>query len=255
MKITKLSIFSTLALIVFILCVIIYGYFSISYKDALELLSDKEFANAIIFGFKTSIFAVFLSAVLGVPTGFFLARNSGFLSRVADVLFDLPIIIPPLIVGVLLLNIFNSSIIEKIYSFVFTFWGAAIAQFFIAFPFTIKSSKSAFELIPPIYERIAMTLGAGYVKSFFDTTFRLAFNGILSGLVLSWLRSLGEFGATLIVGGGIANKTENIPINIYLKIMEGNFKEGLAASLIVVLAAFVFVLVLKLFLSTRRPIQ
>ncbi len=252
MKLTKLSIFPTTILIVFVLSVIVWGFFSVSFTDFFALFKDREFVSAVLFGLETSFVAVVCSSVLGIPAGFLLARSSGLLSKVSDVLFDLPIVIPPLVVGVLLLNVFNSSLINNVYSFVFTFSGAAIAQFFVAFPFTVKSSKSAFELIPPIYERIAMTLGARYFKSFFDTTFKLAFESIVSGLILTWLRSLGEFGATLIVGGGIAYKTENIPINIYLKITEGNFREGLAASLFVIAVVFIFVLFTKFLFKKKR---
>ncbi len=252
MKLTRASFIPTIVLVFFVISVIAYGFINVSLSDFRDLFSDSEFLAAVLFGLKTSFVAVFFSALFGIPAGFLLARNIGLLSKVSDVIFDVPIIVPPLIVGVLLLNVFNSGLVSKIYSFVFTFWGAAIAQFFIAFPFTVKASKSAFELIPPIYERIAMTLGANYFKSFFDTTLRLAKESIVSGLVLSWLRSLGEFGATLIVGGGIAYKTENIPINIYLKIVEGNFSEGLAASLLVVVVAFVFVLSAKFVFGNRR---
>ena len=252
MKLTKLSALPTGILVLFVFLVVVWGFCSVSPSDFLTLFKDKEFISAVVFGLKTSFVAVLFSSIFGIPAGFLLARNSGVLSKISDVMFDLPIVIPPLVVGVLLLNVFNSSIVSDIYSFVFTFYGASIAQFFVAFPFTVKSSKSAFELIPPVYERIAMTLGAGYFKSFFDTTFRLAFDSIVSGLILSWLRSLGEFGATLIVGGGIAYKTENIPINIYLKITEGNFKEGLAASLFVIAVVFVFVLLTKFLFKNRR---
>ncbi len=252
MKLTKVSFFPTILLVTFVLFVIIWGFLGISLSDFKRLFLDGEFLSAVIFGLETSFVSVALSSLFGIPAGFLLARSEKFLVKVIDVVFDVPIIIPPLIVGVLLLNVFNNSFILEFYSFVFTFWGATIAQFFIAFPFTVKASKSAFELVPPIYERIAMTLGANYYKSFFDTTFKLAKSGILTGLVLSWLRSLGEFGATLIVGGGIAYKTENIPINIYLKIMEGNFREGLAASLFVVLVAFVSVLFIKLILTKNK---
>ncbi len=252
MKLTRFSLVSAILLVAFVLFIVVWGFLGVSLGDFKRLFSDREFLSAVVFGLETSFVSVCLSCIFAIPTGFLLARSDRFLARVLDVVFDIPIIIPPLIVGVLLLNVFNNSFIGKFYSFVFTFWGAAIAQFFIAFPFTVKASKSAFELVPPIYERIAMTLGANYYKSFFDTTFKLAKSGILTGLVLSWLRSLGEFGATLIVGGGIAFKTENIPINIYLKIMEGSFKEGLAASLFVVLVAFFSVLLIKLILTKNK---
>ncbi|AEA33550.1 molybdate ABC transporter permease subunit [Hippea maritima] len=252
MKLTKIALLPLSILLIFMGILLIYGFEGVSPGDLVGLLGDKEFLSAVVFGLETSLFSVLLSAVFGIPAGFYLARNNSSFSRFADILFDIPLVIPPLVVGALLLNLFNCPFVERFYSFVFTFWGAAIAQFFISFPFTVKSSKTAFELISPVYERIAMTLGASPMKSFFDTTFRLSFYGIFSGLILSWLRSLGEFGATLLVGGGIAYKTENIPINIYLKITEGNFRSGFAASLLVVVLAIVCVFLVKMVFSKKR---
>lgn len=245
MKLTKISSVFALLLSIFILIIVIYGFMEVKPKDIFSLFSDKEFIDSVIFGLKTSIFATLFSAIFGIPSGFFLARNDSFVSKTLDSFFDIPMIIPPLVVGTLLLNFFNAPFVKDFYSFIFTTAGATIAQFFVAFPFSVKASKNAFELIPPVYERIAMTLGASNFRSFYDTTFKLAFNGILSGLVLTWLRSMGEFGATLMVGGGIAYKTANVPINIYLKMMEGDFNKGLAASIAIIIVSFLSVFIIK----------
>jgi molybdate transport system permease protein len=254
MKLTKISLIFASILSFFILSIIIYGFIVVEPKYIFSLCMDSEFLSSVFFGLKTSLAATVLSAFFGIPSGFFLARNDSFLSRLLDSFFDIPLIIPPLVVGALLLTFFNAPLIKGFYSFVFTIYGAIIAQFFIAFPFSVKSSKNAFELIPPTYERIAMTLGASNFSSFYDTTFKLAFNGILSGLVLTWLRSLGEFGATLMVGGGIAYKTANIPINIYLKMTEGDFNKGLAASIFVVIFSFIFVVIIKFIFKKPRNV-
>ena len=246
MKLTTISGAFVFVLALFILLIISAGFLLTDMRSIISLFKDGNFIKAVIFGLKTSLLATFFSAFLGIPSGYYLARKKSMLSRILDSLFDIPLIIPPLIVGVLLLTFFNISAVSRVIEVVFTFTGAVIAQFFISFPFTVKASKNAFEMIPPVYERIAMTLGASRFRSFYDTTFKLAFNGIMGGLILSWLRSLGEFGATLMVGGGIAGMTANIPINIYLNMTEGDFQKGLAASVLVVVFAFLCVLVLKL---------
>ncbi len=255
MKLTKISLYFALLLSLFISGVILYGFVVVSPKDVFALFSDGEFLSAVTFGLKTSLLATLFSAIFGIPSGFFLARSDTWLSRILDSFFDIPLIIPPLVVGALLLTFFNAPFVKPFYSFIFTTAGATIAQFFIAFPFSVKASKNAFELISPVYERIAMTLGASNFISFYDTTFKLAFNGILSGLVLTWLRSLGEFGATLMVGGGIAYKTANIPINIYLKMTEGDFNKGLAASIFVVVLSFFMVIIIRLIFKKPKGIE
>jgi molybdate transport system permease protein len=96
-----------------------------------------------------------------------------------------------------------------------------------------------------------MTLGAKPIKSFIDTTFKMAFPGVFSGFVLTWLRCVGEFGATLMVGGGISGKTENIPVHVYLNIISGDYEKGLGAGMIAIFLAL-FCIVLVNLLVTRR---
>ncbi len=252
MKLMSFSKFSVFVLSLFFGIIIFFGLYSVDFSQYSKLLNDSEFLKAIIFTLKTSIIATFISFLLGVPAGFYLARKKTFFSSFIDILFDIPIVIPPLIVGVFLINFFNKEFIKNFYDFIFTCQGAAVAQFFIAFPFTVKASKNSFELVHPIYERIAMTLGATYFKSFYDTTFKIALPGILSGIILTWLRCVGEFGATLMVGGGISGKTENLPVFIYINMTSGDFEKGLAASVLTVFIAFVCVVTLKLFFGQNR---
>ncbi len=228
------------------------GVISIDQGAMVRLCRDSEFARAVLFSLQTSLAATLLTSITAVPAGFFLARNNGPAAGIIDAFFDLPIVMPPLIVGVLLLTLFNRPLLKEVCDLIFTTPGAVIAQFFVAVPFTIRAAKSAFELVPPIYEQIAMTLGAGPARAFFDTTFKLALPSIGAGLILSWLRCLGEFGATLMVGGGIPGRTENIPIYIYLNMSSGAFDKGMAAAIVAIMGAFSGVLLVKVLLRRRN---
>ncbi len=254
MKLSFLTKLLICLLFVFIIVVLLSGVMKTNSSAIFALFKNKEFVYSVFFSLKTSLIATFLSFVIGVPSGFFLARSRGVFSGLLDAVFDIPMIIPPLVVGVFLLTFFNVPIIKQLYPFIFTTAGAVIAQFFVAVPLTIKSSKSAFELVSPVYEMVAMTLGAKPFKSFYDTTFKIAFPGILSGLILTWLRCMGEFGATLMVGGGIPFKTENIPINIYLNMTGGDFSAGIAASVVSICIAFICIICIKIifYLKLRR---
>lgn len=243
------GIVSILAL--FILAVLSVGFFSLKIEGILGLIADYEFIHAIYFSFVTSITATLLSFLLGMPSGFFLARSKSKFSKLIDTLFDIPLVLPPLIVGVLLLMAFNLPVVKEVYAFIFSISGAIIAQFFIALPYTIKSSKSSFEMVPQEYEQIAMTLGAKPFRAFYDTTFKIAFPGVISGLILTWLRCIGEFGATLLVGGGIPSKTTNIPINIYLNMTSGDFEKGIALSMLTILIFFCCIFFIKLILNRK----
>ncbi|MCP4180965.1 MAG: ABC transporter permease subunit [bacterium] len=253
MKVSLLTKTIVFLLVLFVLAIIIIGASHTSIASLRELFSDKEFIGSVFFSIKTSVIATVLSFIFGVPSGLYLSRSKGKVSCIIDAIFDIPLVVPPLIVGVLLLTLFNIPIIKDFYDFIFTTSGAVVAQFFVAFPLTVKAAKSTFDMIPDIYEMTAMTLGSKPFKSFYDTTFKIAFPGILSGILLTWLRSMGEFGATLMVGGGIPFKTENIPINIYINMTSGNFQKGVAASVISIAIAFCFIIVIKvLFLSKKK---
>lgn len=241
MRITDIARITTIILAFILLMIFITGFASLEKGAVGRLFTDENIIQALFFGLATSLLATLFSAVLGIPAGYYLARNRKGISRALDAFFDIPLVVPPLIVGVLLLTFFNLPVVKQLFSFIFTFQGAVIAQFFVAFPFTVKTSKSAFELVPPVYERIAMTLGARPLKSFYDTTLKIASGGIISGVLLSWLRALGEFGATLMVGGGIPGKTTNIPIQIYLDMTEGDYSKGIALSLLIALTAFIVI--------------
>jgi molybdate transport system permease protein len=247
----KYSLFTAFLLVFLIVAVIVTGCFSVSFESLTNILKDREFYSAVIFSMETSILATVLSFLFGVPTGLYLSKCKGFLGHVLDTVFDIPIVVPPLIVGVLFLSFFNLSLIKGVYSFIFSFWGAVIVQFFVAVPLTIKSSKNSFSMVPPVYEMIATTLGKKPLRAFWDTTFKISLPGILSGLTLTWMRCIGEFGATLMVGGGIPFKTENIPVNIYLNITSGDYQKGLSASIITILIAFICILLMRIFYSVN----
>lgn len=241
----------SLALLILILAVIFVSFFNTDSKDIEKLLTNKEFISSVFFSLKTSFLATFLAFIFGMPTGLYLARTKNIFSGIMDIVVDIPMVLPPLIVGVMLITFFKSSGLEDFYSFIFTASGAVAAQFFVALPLIIKSSKSSFELVSQTYETIAMTLGSKPCKAFYDTTFKIAFPGIMSGIILTWLRCMGEFGATLLIGGGIPYKTENIPINIYINMSSGDFGMGMAASVLSITIIVIFVVAIKI-LTLKR---
>jgi molybdate transport system permease protein len=248
-----MKIYLILSICLFLLIVVIFftGLLQTDVKDYFTLIRDEEFVKAIIFTLETAIPATFFAFFSGVPIGFYLSRFEGIIPEIFDTAFDIPIVIPPLIVGVLFLSLFSNNIIPFFDIFIFNIYGAIAVQFFIAFPLTVKMAKSAFDLVPSLYENLAMTLGANYFRAIYDTTFKIAFSGIASGVILTFLRCLGEFGATLIVGGGIPGKTENIPINIYLNISAGKFEYAMAASVLMIIFAGIGLFAVKFMLNNR----
>ena len=150
-----------------------------------------------------------------------------------ETVFLLPLVLPPSVVGFLLIVIFGKNspvgqLIETVFKqpVMFTWWAAVIASTVVAFPLMYQSAKAGFEGIDEDIENAARVDGAGELKLFMVVSVPLALKGIISGAILSFARALGEFGATLMFAGNIPDKTQTIPTAIYVAIDSGNM--GLA---------------------------
>jgi molybdate transport system permease protein len=128
---------------------------------------------------------------------------------------------------------------------VFTQNGIILAQFIIATPFIIRTTRAVFEGIDVKYEYIAQSLGLSRVESFFKITLPLAKSGIVAGAILGWARAIGEFGATLMLAGATKMKTETLPIAIFLNVSIGNIELALAIATIHIAIAIIVISLIK----------
>ncbi len=229
----------------FVLVLLAASFTDLELQTLVRLGQNERFVKALLFSLLTSGGATFCAFVLGVPAAFWLSRSRHVLARLGGILLEVPLVVPPLLIGVLLLKVSGSAVAQQLFKLVFTFKGALLAQFIVALPLMIKSAESAFSLVPQRYEQLATTMGSSPFRAFIDTTWPLAWPGIMSGILVTWMRTLGEFGATLMVGGGIPGKTENIPIFIYLSISEGDFAAGMGACALLLLTVVALLLLLR----------
>jgi molybdate transport system permease protein len=197
----------------------------------------------------TSISALLLALLLGVPTGYILARQTFRGKALLDTFLDLPLVITPLVAGVGLLFLFGKTMLGDFLmgwgiNILFTPWGAIVAQTFVACPIVMRSSRAAFERVDPRYEWAAATLGMRPAEIFFRITLPLARQGVLAGTILGWTRAMGEFGATLMVAGAIRFKTETLPIAVYLNISSGELGTALSCAWLLIAAGFLLLLAL-----------
>lgn len=167
---------------------------------------------------------------------------------VIETIFLLPMTLPPSVVGYgLLILIGKRGFVGKFfletfdYQLIFTWVAATIAAAIVSFPLMYQQSKSAFLEIDSTVEEAARSLGANSFQVFTKITFPLALKGILSGVVLTFARALGEFGATIMVAGNIPGKTQNIPLAIYLAVETGN--KAMANKLVLIEVIFSFIVV------------
>lgn len=172
--------------------------------------------------------ATLLNLLLGVGFGFLLARR-GFPGRdLLDAVFTLPMVMPPTVLGYYLLVLLGRNgplghwLLQTFnINLIFTWQGAVIAATVVSFPLVFKSARAAFEAVDPQFEQAARVSRVGEAGVFFRVTLPLAWRGILAGLLLSFARATGEFGATLMVAGSIPGKTQTLSIAVYEAVQAG----------------------------------
>ncbi|MEQ4673861.1 molybdate ABC transporter permease subunit [Providencia vermicola] len=185
------------------------------------MLSPYEW-EAIYLSLKVSSVAVILSLPLGILTAWVLVRCNFPGKTLLDSIIHLPLVLPPVVVGYLLLISMGKRgfIGEWLYnwfgfSFTFSWRGAALASAVVAFPLMVRAIRLALEAVDCKLEQAARTLGATPLRVFFTITIPLSLPGIIVGTVLAFARSLGEFGATITFVSNIPGETQTIPLAMY----------------------------------------
>jgi molybdate transport system permease protein len=177
---------------------------------------------------KVAGWATTLNLVFGVAAGFAMARLRFPGRDLLDAVLTLPMVLPPTVLGYYLLVVIGSQGVLGAWllqqfgvRLIFTWQAAVIAATIVAFPLVFKAARAAFENVEPQLEDAARTLGIGAAGVFFRVSLPLAWRGILAGLLLAFARATGEFGATLMVAGSIAGKTQTLSIAVYEAVQAG----------------------------------
>jgi molybdate transport system permease protein len=180
-----------------------------------------------------------LALLLAVPAAYALSRYRFRGREMVDTILEFPIIVSPAALGAILLIFFNNPLGEWVQShgvtFVFTFAGIVLAQFITILGVATRLLKTSFDEVPLELETVARSLGATPRHAFFSVTLPLARRGLLAAFILSWAKALGEFGATIMVAGTMAMRTETLPIAIYMRLASADI-EGTVALILVLVA-------------------
>jgi molybdate transport system permease protein len=172
----------------------------------------------------TSVTATLITLILGLAAAAWRERRSGPAMALVDGILILPLVLPPTVVGFLLLLLFGRKgpfgklLLEFGATIVFSWPATVIAATVVAFPLMYLTARAALEQVDPNLPQAARTLGASEWRVFWEIALPLAWPGVLAGTILSFARALGEFGATLMLAGNIPGKTETIPIAIYFAV-------------------------------------
>lgn len=181
---------------------------------------------------KTALLATFITFFIGITVAYWMLEYRGKWKSLIEGILTSPLILPPTVVGFLLLLLLGKNgpigklLIPLNFSVVFTWYGAVIAATVVAFPLMYKTALGAFEQIDGNLIRVARTLGASEWTIFWRITIPLALPGIVAGTTLAFARALGEFGATLMIAGNIPGQTETIPLAIYTAVEAGAMNEA-----------------------------
>lgn len=182
--------------------------------------------------------AAFLAMVLAVPAAYGLSRYRFRGREAVDTILEFPIIVSPAALGAILLIFFNNPLGEWIQAhgvrFVFTFAGVVLAQFITILGVAVRLLKTSFDEVPQELETVARSLGATPRRAFFTVTLPLARRGLLAAFILAWAKALGEFGATIMVAGTMAMRTETLPIAIFMRLAGADIEGTVALILVLV---------------------
>ncbi|MCY1565019.1 molybdate ABC transporter permease subunit [Staphylococcus pettenkoferi] len=205
---------------------------------------------------KVALISTVIVTIIGVLVSKWLYERKGIIARILESMIVLPIVLPPTVMGFILLIIFSPhSVVGRFFSnvlhipVVFTMTGAVIASVIVSFPLMYQHTVQGFRGIDSKMLNTARTMGASERKIFYRLIVPLSKRSILSGIMMSFARAIGEFGATLMVAGYIPNKTNTLPLEIYFLVEQG--KENQAWLWVLVLVAFAIVVISTINLLNR----
>lgn len=206
---------------------------------------------------KTAFTATAFTFVIGLYAAYKIANYQGKMKGILDGLFQLPLVLPPTVVGFFLLLTFgrNGWIGQLLYlmdiKIIFTWTANVIAAVTVSFPMMYKTARSAFEQVDCNVIDAAKTLGASPWRIFWRVSFPLAWPGIAAGIILSFARAMGEFGATLMIAGSIIGRTRTMPVAIFFASEAGKDDEAMLWVIIIVSISLGMIFFMNYWLDDR----
>ncbi len=210
-------------------------------------LADPKIQYSIWLSLISCTLSAVLSLLVAVPIGYLLSRHRFPGRRFIDAVLDVPIVLPPLVIGLSLLILFQFAPFSwAARSIVYQIPAVILAQFSVAGAFAVRTMKSTFDHIDPRCEQVAVSLGCTRSQAFGWVVLPEAARGMMTAFTLAWARALGEFGPLLIFAGATRMKTEVLSTTVFLEMNVGDIEAACAVSLIMVAAAVVVLVIMRL---------
>ncbi len=209
--------------------------------------------DALLLSLVTTAVSLVITVVFGLPFAFILARRTFRGKSLLEAVVDLPIVLPPSVAGLALLLVFGRrGLLSAPFEFLgisvpFTTIAVILAMTFVSAPFFIRSARNGIAGVDGDLEDAARVDGASERQLFRSITVPLASAALAAGLVMTWARSLGEFGATIMFAGNIQGRTQTLPLVVYSQFQGGDLDASIAAAAILVLAAFGVLVAVRVF--------
>lgn len=226
---------------------------SITYQGGMKM----DFSPLYI-SLKTALVSTTITFFLGMYVAYKMSLYNGKMKSLIDGLLNLPLILPPSVVGFFLLMLFGrNGPLGKLMNImdvqiIFTWAANVIAAATVSFPMMYKTTRSAFELVDDNYINAAKTLGGTKMRIFWRVIFPLSWPGIAAGTILAFARAMGEFGATLMIAGSITGRTKTMPIAIFFASEAGHNDEALLWVLIIVSLSLMIIFLMNHWLENQN---
>lgn len=207
--------------------------------------------SPLFISLKSALLGTSITFVFGLIIAYWMSNYNGKFKSVVDSILTIPLVLPPTVLGFILLVIFGKrgrfgAFLDSIgHSPIFTWKAAAIAATVVSFPLMYRTAKGAFEQVDLDVVNAARTLGISEWNIFLKVSIPMAWPGIAAGTVLALARALGEFGATLMIAGNIPKKTQTIPTAIYFASQSGNMKVAWIWVGVIFILSFIFIMLVN----------
>ena len=202
-----------------------------------QVLASPPIRSAITLSLLSCSVAALMSVWVAVPLGYLLARTRFPGRPLIDLLVDIPIVLPPLVVGLSLLILFQSPLglaLQRRVTVTYAVPAVVLAQFAVSAAFAVRTMRVTFERIPRRNEDVAMTLGCSRGRAFWRVTLPEAWPGVVTAFSLAWARALGEFGPILVFAGATRMRTEVLSTSVFLELSVGDLEAALAVSALMI---------------------
>ncbi len=234
-------------ILIFLVLPLVAVFTSLQWTQVVVNLYDPLVFSAMRLSLVTSIISVAASVLLGTPLAYILARGHFRGKRLVGALVELPMVLPPAVAGVALLLAFGrQGLVGRYLGFGLSFSTLAVilAQVFVAAPLYIRAARGSFTAVDLDLERVSLTLGVPPSRTFYRVTIPLSLPGLFGGMIMTWARAMGEFGATIMFAGNLQGVTRTLPLAIYTA-MQSDFSAAMVMSALMIIVSVAVLLLAR----------